>query len=71
MAAGWLIEQAGWKGYRRGDCGVHDRQALVLVNYGGATGREIWQLALDIIADVQDKFGVELQPEVNQLGVVH
>lgn len=68
LAAGWLIEQAGWKGYRRGDCGVHDRQALVLVNYGGATGQEIWQLALDIVADVQHKFGVELQPEVNQLG---
>ena len=67
LAAGWLIEQAGWKGQRRGNCGVHERQALVLVNYGGASGQEIWQLALDIIEDVKVKFGVELQPEVNQI----
>jgi len=46
---------------------VHDRQALVLVNYGGATGQEIWSLAQDIIADVQTKFGVQLEPEVNQI----
>ncbi len=64
-----MREQAGWKENRRGESGVADRQALVLVNYGGATGQEVWQLALDIIADVKDKFGVELQPEVNQLGV--
>jgi len=68
LAAGWLIDQAGWKGHRREHCGVHDRQALVLVNYGGATGAEIWSLASDIMADVERKFGVRLEPEVNQIG---
>jgi len=69
LAAGWLIDQAGWKGHRRNRCGVHDRQALVLVNYGGATGAEIWSLASDIMADVKRKFGVQLEPEVNQIGL--
>ena len=71
VPAGWLIEQAGWKGQRRGPGagthGVHDRQALVLVHHGGATGPELWALAQDIIASVQEKFGVELHPEVNIL----
>lgn len=67
LAAGWLIEKAGWKGYRRGDAGVHERQALVLVNYGEARGREVYQLAKDIIADIREKFGIELSPEVNVL----
>ncbi len=69
LAAGWLIDRAGWKGHRRGTCGVHDGQALVLVNYGGATGAEIWALALDIMEDVEGKYGVRLEPEVNQIGL--
>jgi UDP-N-acetylmuramate dehydrogenase len=65
IPAGWLIEQAGWKGKRVGNTGSHAQQALVLVNYGGATGSEVYQLALDIIADVKNKYGVTLSPEVN------
>ena len=71
VPAGWLIEQAGWKGQRRGPGagthGIHDRQALVLVHHGGATGPELWALAQEVIASVRAKFGVELQPEVNVL----
>ena len=71
VPAGWLIERAGWKGLRRGagagTHGVHARQALVLVNHGGATGSEIWALANEIIAAVQQQFAIELHPEVNIL----
>ena len=67
VAAGWLIERAGWKGHTRGTHGVHDRQALVLVHHGGATGAQVLQLARDIQADVREKFGVDLEREVNVL----
>ena len=66
LAAGWLIDKAGWKGFRDGDAGVHKLQALVLVNYGAATGREIANLALRIQQDIFKRFKVELEMEPNQ-----
>lgn len=65
VPAAWLIEQCGWKGKRVGETGAHARQALVLVNYGNATGNEVYQMALTIIQSVKDTFGIQLEPEVN------
>jgi UDP-N-acetylmuramate dehydrogenase len=63
LAAGWLIDRCGWKGRTLGAAAVHDRQALVLVNRGGATGADVLALARAIQDDVRKQFGVELEPE--------
>ena len=68
LAAGWLIDQAGWKGFRNERVGVHDRQALVLINHSGGSGRDILVLAREIRASVQEKFGVALEMEPGIVG---
>lgn len=65
LAAGWLIEHAGLKGFRKGNVGTHSKQALVLVNHGNASGAEAWELAQLIQQKVKEKFGIEIVPEVN------
>ena len=65
IPAGWMIDQCGWKGRSLGSAGVHDKQALVLINRGGATGLDIVALCQQIQQDVREKFGIDIHPEVN------
>ena len=65
IAAGWMIEKAGYKGYRKGDAGVYNKQALVLINHGNASGQEILNLAKEIQNKIYIKFKIKLEPEVN------
>jgi UDP-N-acetylmuramate dehydrogenase len=69
LAAGWLIEQCGWKGKRIGDAGIHDKQALVIVNHGNATGRELFDLSEEVKKSVAEKFEIILEREVEVIGI--
>jgi len=69
LAAGWLIDRCGWKGKKIEDAGVHDKQALVIINYGKATGKEIYDLSEEIKKSVYKKFGIELEREVEVVGI--
>lgn len=68
LSAAWLIEQAGWKGFRQGDAGIAEQHALVLVNYGNATGKELLDVARQVVASVHDIFGITLEPEPRIIG---
>jgi UDP-N-acetylmuramate dehydrogenase len=70
LASGWLIDRCGWKGKRKGDAGVHDKQALVLINYGNATGKEIYDLSEEIRKSVYQKFGVDMEREAEIIGTI-
>lgn len=68
LPAGWLIEQCGWKGKRLGNAGVYDKQALIIINHGNATGEEILEISEQIRASVREKFGIDLEREVEVVG---
>lgn len=70
LASGWLIDHCGWKGKRRGDAGVHEKQALVIINYGKASGKEIYELSEEIRNSVFQKFGVDMEREAEVIGTI-
>ena len=67
LAAGWLIDQSGWKGKKIGPVGCYEKQALVIVNHGGATGEDILSFSKKVMEDVEEKFGIALEQEVNAI----